>query len=96
MQEVDYEIHLEKTDILDGSYNNNIAESMTIKWGARLYLHAMRPGNFLSSAEDANRVRGCYQVCFPSVGGLEAEYTCRWGGGRPVFSSWDFMRFGGR
>ena len=44
-------------------------------WGARLYLHAVRPGNFLSSAEDANRVRGCYQVCFPSVGGLEIGYT---------------------
>ena len=28
--------------------------------GARLYLHAVRPRNFLSSAEDANRVRGCY------------------------------------
>ena len=43
--------------------------------GARLYLHAVRPRNFLSSAEDANRVRGCYQVCFPSVGGLKAGYT---------------------
>ena len=30
-QEVDYEIQLEKTDILDGSYSNNITESMTIK-----------------------------------------------------------------
>ena len=30
-QEVDYEIQLEKTDILDGRYCNNIAESMTIK-----------------------------------------------------------------
>ena len=27
--------------------------------GARVYLHARRPMNFLSSAEDANRVRGC-------------------------------------
>ena len=25
--------------------------------GTRLYLHAVRPGNFLSRAEDANRVR---------------------------------------
>ena len=30
-QEVDYEIHLEKTDILDGGHSNNIVESMTIK-----------------------------------------------------------------
>ena len=30
-QEVDYEIQLETMDILDGSYSNNIAESMTIK-----------------------------------------------------------------
>ena len=43
--------------------------------GARLYLHAVRPGNFLSSAEDANRVSGCFQVCFPSVGGLETGYA---------------------
>ena len=43
--------------------------------GARLYLYAVRLGNFLSSAEDANGVRGCYQVCFPSVGGLGAGYT---------------------
>ena len=48
-------------------------------WGARLYLHAVRPRNFLSSAEDANRVRGCYQVCFPSVGRLEIGYTWRRG-----------------
>ena len=34
---------------------------------ARLYLHAVRPKNFLLSAEDANRVKECYQVCFPSV-----------------------------
>ena len=26
--------------------------------GARLYLHAVRPGNFLSSAKNANKVRG--------------------------------------
>ena len=43
------------------------------------YLHAVRPENFLSSAEDANRVRGCYQVCFPSISGLEAGYTWRRG-----------------
>ena len=30
-QELDYEIQLEKTDILDGSLKNNIAELMTIK-----------------------------------------------------------------
>ena len=30
-QEVDYEIQVEKMDIVDGSHSNNIAESMTIK-----------------------------------------------------------------
>ena len=37
----------------------------------RLYLHAVCTGNFLLSAEDANRVKGRYQVYFPLVGGLE-------------------------
>ena len=48
----------------------------------------MRPGNFLSSAEDANRVKGCYQVCFPSVGGLGPFMLDVGGGGEPVISSW--------
>ena len=44
-------------------------------WGTRLYLHAVCPWNFLSSAEDATRVRGCYKLCVPSVGGLRAFRT---------------------
>ena len=56
----------------------------------------MRPRNFLSSAEDANRARGCYQVCFPSVGGLGPFILDVGGGGEPVISSWDFVRFGDR
>ena len=62
--------------------------------GARLYLHAVRPRNFLSSAEEANGVRGCYQVCFPSVGGLRPFILDVGGGGEPVVSSWNFVGFG--
>ena len=56
----------------------------------------MRLANFLSSAEDANRVRGCYQVCFSSVGGLGPFILDVGGSGEPVISSWDFVRFGDR
>ena len=62
--------------------------------GARLYLQVVRPGNFLSSVEDANRVRECYQGCFPSVGGLRPFILDIKSGGEPVFSWWEFMRFG--
>ena len=78
---------LEISDIATGISQYN-------SWGARLYLHMVRPENFLSSAEDANRVRGCYQVCFPSVGGLRPYILDVGGGGEPVVSSWDFVRFG--
>ena len=57
------------------SYPRAVFRPLGCLRSARLYLHAVRPRNFLSSAEDANRVRGCYHVCFPSVGGLEAGYT---------------------
>ena len=62
--------------------------------GARLYLHAVRPRNFLLSADDANRVRGCYQVCFLLSAGLKLFILDVGGGGRPVFSPWEFVRFG--
>ena len=49
--------------------------------------------NFLSSAEDANRVRGCYKVCFPSIGGLGPFILDVEGGGEPVVSLWDSVGF---
>ena len=52
------------------------------------------PWDFLSSTEDANRVRGCYQVCFPSVSRLRPFILDVGGGGEPVVSSWDFVGFG--
>ena len=64
--------------------------------GARLYLHAVRPGNFLSSAEDANRVRGVFGYVFLLSAGLRQDMLDVGGGGRPVFSSWQFVGFGGR
>ena len=54
----------------------------------------VRPWDFLSSAEDANRVRGCYQVCFPSVSRLSHFILDVGNGGKPVVSLWDFVGFG--
>ena len=55
--------------------------------GARLYLHEVHPRSFLSSAENANRVRGCYQVCFLLSAGLTPFILDVGGGGELVFSS---------
>ena len=43
--------------------------------GTRFYLYAVFYKNLLSSAEDANRDIGYYQICFSSLGGLEALHS---------------------
>ena len=60
---------------IEHSRSVNIPVSLCIQQGARLDLPAVRPRNVPSSAKDAIRVMGCYQECFPSVGGLEGFYT---------------------
>ena len=41
--------------------------SLVVVGSPRHYLHSVCPRNFLSRVEDANRVRGCNQLCFSSV-----------------------------
>ena len=60
---------------IEHSRSVNVPVSLCIQRGTRLDLPAVHPRNVPSSTKDAIRVMGCYQVCFPSVGGLEGFYT---------------------
>ena len=56
--------------------------------GARLYLHPVRPRNFLSTLRMLTESGGVIRYVFLLSAGLRQDILDVRGGGRPVFSSW--------